>query len=526
MCRRRSLVCDIENRPKELLSADQMARITKSDLVVLDYHLTAGDETDVLPALSILEALADSPHANLVVVYTKHELRKALRDVFIRFRGINSNADFPAEYDGSDLTQWLPEFDNDTLFAYLSGDRESVKTLIAGAHDELRRLGVKEKDINAVVRAGVELWLKRKYAHVAAPIRSDSAGISRSSDSETTPWLHFKNVFIAFVSKSDEQADLIDALESALLAWNPGVLRLIISNARSRMQQRGFAYEQIVIGPDDRQIGLLYHALESEESDSTVRLRDMLRRLFDGVGRELSSDSGEFGARLIQRRLTEAGTVPSAREEQTRFFIEQARAMANVESQGAVKDAQVIAALNAFLCSRDFDSSHLWAGAVFRDEASCQWWICAAPSCEILPRKPLPATWQSDLYPALPMLALRLKVTKTEDALAKATQAKHIFVAGPEGLVALRVLELESGQPRPEMLILHDAGRIDENHIFKAYTVVKGSSDNPELQLNTYRAIAQLRNEYADRFLHQTGHHTSRIGVDFVPFGQEPPASP
>jgi hypothetical protein len=36
--------------------------------------------------------------------------------------------------------------------------------------------------------------------------------------------------------------------------------------------------------------------------------------------------------------------------------------------------------------------------------------------------------------------------------------------------------------------------------------------------LKRFRVIAQLRNEYADRFLHQTGHHSSRIGVDFVPF--------
>lgn len=515
MCHNHSLICDIENRPTEKLTEEQLLRITKADLVILDYHL-ASDETDVRPALSILHTLADSDHANLVVIYTKHELKTAQRDVFIRFRGIDKAADFPAEYDGSDLTQWKPEFDADKLFAYLH-DRKALRQLMDSVETELKALGVKKQDLATVTKTGIELWLQAKYKHVNAPQRSEDAAVARSAETDATPWVYFKNVFVAFVSKTDKDADLIDALETALTAWNPGVLRLVLSKARNRMLQRGFGYERIVAGSSDRQIGLVYRALEGEEP-SAVRLQDMLRRLFDSARRELAADSAEFGARLIRRYMDTAPAVPGESDKLTPFHLEHARAMAHVESTGT--DAQVIGALNAFLCSRPFDGSHLLAGTVFRDTQDSTWWLCAAPSCEIVPREPkADKTWHSDIYPSLPIQALRLEeATSLDSALDKATDAKHIFVQVDRQTVALRVLDPKSAQPRPEMLILHECGRIEEDNTFKAHAIVKG----PELQLKTFRIIAQLRNEYADRFLHQTGQHVSRIGVDFVPFRTTP----
>ena len=511
MCHDRSLVCDVENRASAKLTPEQLHRITKADLVILDYHLTPGDQTDVRPALSILQTLADSDHANLVVIYTKHTLITALRDVFIRFRGIDKKAELPAEYDATDLTEWMPSFDAEKLFAYLH-DRSVLGDLIAAARAELEAFGVKKQDVAAVTKAGVELWLKAKFAHVEAPQRVEGLVVARSTEAEPTPWVHFKNVFVAFVSKTDADADVFDSLEAALTSWNPGILRLILCNARNRMVQRGFDYEKIVVGSPERQIGLLYHALGAEEPNAG--LQEMLRRLFDSARRQLAADSGQFGTRLVRRHMDAATAPPEGDNERTHFYIQHARAMAHVESAGT--DAEIIGALNAFLCSRPFDGSHLFAGTVFRDEQKSTWWLCAAPSCEIVPREPkADKTWRSDIHPSLPMQALRLEeATSLEAALGKATEAKHIFVQFDGRTVPLRVLEQGSGQPRPEMLILHDAGRIDRQQTFKAYAVVKG----PELQARTFRVVAQLRNEYADRFLHQTGHHVSRVGVDFVPF--------
>ena len=44
------------------------------------------------------------------------------------------------------------------------------------------------------------------------------------------------------------------------------------------------------------------------------------------------------------------------------------------------------------------------------------------------------------------------------------------------------------------------------------------AEETSTLAITTVRlqAVGQLRESYADRFLHQLGHHSSRIGVDFV----------
>ena len=70
MFRIQNVLCDIANNAEEL-SVGVLDRIRKSDLVVLDYHLSNTDHTDASEAIRILAQLADSKHFNLVVVYTK-----------------------------------------------------------------------------------------------------------------------------------------------------------------------------------------------------------------------------------------------------------------------------------------------------------------------------------------------------------------------------------------------------------------------------------------------------------------------
>jgi hypothetical protein len=64
------------------------------------------------------------------------------------------------------------------------------------------------------------------------------------------------------------------------------------------------------------------------------------------------------------------------------------------------------------------------------------------------------------------------------------------------------------------MFILTDQGRVDTKNMARAYRIVGG--DMPRLHEVRLHAVAQLRSEYADRFLQQAGHHTSRVGIDFV----------
>lgn len=68
-CRRRHLLCDVQREVEEV-TGTQLDHLGKSDLVVLDYHLDGGAAANPEKAISVLQRLARTPHANLVVVYT------------------------------------------------------------------------------------------------------------------------------------------------------------------------------------------------------------------------------------------------------------------------------------------------------------------------------------------------------------------------------------------------------------------------------------------------------------------------
>ena len=89
-CRARGLMCDVENRYQDA-QANHYAHIETSDLLVLDYHLVPGDDTDSGPALTILGNLAKTPYANLVVVYTAAPALEVIkRGIAAYFHGVLS----------------------------------------------------------------------------------------------------------------------------------------------------------------------------------------------------------------------------------------------------------------------------------------------------------------------------------------------------------------------------------------------------------------------------------------------------
>jgi CheY-like chemotaxis protein len=68
--RDKNIICDIENNQTK--AKRSIERIRKSDLIVLDYHLDEMD-TDPTASIEIIRDLADTPHFNIVALFTKEE---------------------------------------------------------------------------------------------------------------------------------------------------------------------------------------------------------------------------------------------------------------------------------------------------------------------------------------------------------------------------------------------------------------------------------------------------------------------
>lgn len=148
-------MCDVENRYKDTDVA--LSRIETSDLLVLDYHLISSEPDNGGPALEILCKLADSAHANLVVVYTAaDDLQVVKRSVAAAFYGVpvnRVNTDEYLEFSAEKSADFTVEDIEGYLKSGYSGISGSTKGRIAT---------IIGKDPSDVIRQAMEDELRDK----------------------------------------------------------------------------------------------------------------------------------------------------------------------------------------------------------------------------------------------------------------------------------------------------------------------------------------------------------------------------
>ena len=142
------------------------------------------------------------------------------------------------------------------------------------------------------------------------------------------------------------------------------------------------------------------------------------------------------------------------------------------------------------------------------------------PACDLVIRPPAePPTWSGGLHPTKPMIASRLvPLPDLKKALAKAENIRNVFLKIGEAFRAFEAVDEHHG-PDYEFFFLTASGRISHEHgvaSFGASRIVKGEGGKRDLVPATFEIVGQLRPNYASRYLQQTGHRLSRIGVDFL----------
>jgi hypothetical protein len=130
-------------------------------------------------------------------------------------------------------------------------------------------------------------------------------------------------------------------------------------------------------------------------------------------------------------------------------------------------------------------------------------------------------SWAHELDPIMAVTVLRLTSQPFATPLNKAEDGKHIFLqVDGEQARSFEVLEAQTGRPRSEGIFVTNRGQTDADDMLEGYAVRKGASADGVAGIKpiqmVLKAFGQLRPSYADRFLHQLGQHSSRIGVDYV----------
>ena len=262
----------------------------------------------------------------------------------------------------------------------------------------------------------------------------------------------------------------------------------------------------------------IYNALTDllEKDDPAEGVRQVVEKLYarvlDTIGGNLMYEhkACEEGVQLFKSYLE---GEPSKKD----FAERMQQAIELSRNTKPLDKLNVLHALNSYLSTEPFRGDFITNGTLFfeeRNEGEGDWWVCTSPACDMVPR-PLhdEFSYNHSLFPLIPMTALRLQSTG-KASLDTATQGRTIFVKHGDIQRCFHAFNPDTHQPRSAMFMLSTTPVQD--HKFEAYALAINDAKEATTTKKTFVIGGQLRSDYASRLLQQVGHHSSRIGVDFV----------
>ncbi|MFC6281776.1 MULTISPECIES: response regulator receiver domain [Polaromonas] len=510
-CRGKGWLCDVDNGASDK-DQERISHLHQSDLLVVDFHLDPAKQEDPARALQILQQLAQSEHMNLVIIYTAAEPPSVVQEVaFSLGAGVTLDAD-----KFKNGVQWLEDLDPDierTISVQLNtavldnflygkkpnGDSNALRKAIQEA-------GAATGDLqNLVINVLCQLAMETRVTPdvVARRAKQQGARVSFGKKDESF-WVTQGNVFVVVVNKQDEPAVLVERLRSALVAWNPPALQVMMVHARAALERAGRLPDEKVLESSRRQAGWILRILLGETAEiRRTHLQELYDRIFGRLVNTISTSISEFGSKVFEPM---AGVTP----------LLQAATMAGDES---LNEIVVFHALNEHLCSEPHVDDYISTGVVFRSLINGTWdyWVCSSPACDLVPGQ---ATgWDGEMKPLLPITAARLNPIRQSvtvgTLLQDATHCRHLFLSEGGKPIALEIVDSKSRQMRLEMMLVEKEGRI-ENASFSARVLRVDGDGKPTTNNVDFEVVGMLRKDYANRILAESGQQRARIGVDYV----------
>jgi hypothetical protein len=550
MFKSRHMPCDVENNVGDL-TAEDVERIRKSDLIILDYHLTP-ESRDNSKSIQLIRKLALTKHFNIVVLYTlETDLDGVWRDIAASLRcGWREPEDLLGE---SELAQWeeltdrgdLPTASKELLVSYIVGNAPRDWPNRQVIADELVEAGVEKKYAGALIEALIHRGMRERLANDADALVMPERRVFGACEVGRPRWVQSGNCFVALLGKQEFKADehptdadgILRCLDEALADWRPNLLQVLISEIQNILELEALATAEFdYLRDPEIQIGLSYQLLRSLEDDADPAAFDRLMpplqaiidKLVETLRHRLAADGGlgKLATTLLTEELQRISwpVKGTNRKEIGKSVFAAANELARTGKKPPAEE--VFFALNHFLSTEPFRRGHLTTGTIFRKVDAEEFWVCAAPGCDMVVRKPVAQqVWASGIHPVRAMVAVRLHPENgLEGPLAKAERGRHVFVRA-ETNRAFSIVDREIDQPVYEFFFPDDAGRTrpggDGRQSFRAFRVevtdgIPERASDPQFASAEYVVVGQLRPSYASRILQMAGQHLSRIGVDFV----------
>lgn len=545
------LPCDIENEVGEL-TYDVVERIRKSDLIVLDYNLTAGS-TDPSKSISLIRHLSRTRHFNTIVLYT---LEQDLEGVWVDLAcSLKGGWIEPEDHlQGDALAAWgkladagdLPSATRGLIIGHVLAGREDWPDEDRKALEkELLDRQVDRKICNNLIEGLIHLRVRERLRDDAEALSAKGRGMIGRCKADEPRWLQIGNCFVAILGKQSPAHDvqseartILACLDEALANWRPNLLQVLISEIQNILELDALATDEFHLRDPETQISLSYYLLRSMEDGAdpeagerlAAPLQVIIDKLVDTLRQRIANDEElrELAAVLFAEELKRIQWPPKVAKpaDLARSIYQSAGALAQVQTKTRVEN--VLFRLNTFLSTEPFRKGHLTTGTVFRDGETGECWLCASPACDMTLRKPSPQqTWSKALHPMRSMVAVRLHPEDSlGGALNRAELGRQVFVETGDEQLAFSVVDKAIEQPVLEFLFPLDAARAqrlgtDTHPSFQAFRVGVDTSDasrenGRRFGPSRFLVLGQLRPTYANRILQMVGHHLSRIGVDFI----------
>lgn len=503
LCRQKGWLCDVENDIEKILDIEANDHLHQSDLLIVDFHLDAARENDASASIRLLQRLAGSPHFNLAIIYTSGQPEAVALDVAFGLGGGVVATDGEAEAFAEAMEEREDGFVLEPSMQVLKGvvgDGGAIAALNA----EKQRLARHRVRIPEALAAMAHRYFTSRMDARTIALRPQ--GITPTCDTGAeVPWISTPNLFVAVVNKEVQPQELIDRLVSALEAWNPTPLQVLVVQARASLERAGSTHDEAVLSSPLVQAGWLLNVLSSEPPERARRLGDLYGQLFAGLAGQLTSTAGAFGAKVL-------GDAP----------VEDALTGARKLSRLAenTPDAHVFHAANEFLSSTACASEgRIVPGLVFQTQlgqGAKQLWLCTTPSCDLVPGQS-EGGWDGQIGPYKAVYAARLAPisdAELQARLAQATYGRHLFLTIDGTPMAYEIADESKRQAKLEVLFVGDDGRYTGGQ-FEGL-IIRESEGKPAFKAATFRALAQLRPGYANKFLIDAGMQKARIGLSWV----------
>lgn len=512
-----------------------VSHLESSDLLILDYHLDAGNSGE--KAIEILRRLAGNGHFNLVVIYTKDRdetgvgIDRTINDIALGLSARSSITElnpkrvrvfedkmelwdaieegiYDRMYESLDEIAFLKLLEyGDATWQIASGLPEfaSLAQYIGTVPEELK---IKSDEILA------QLMYKRSSALETKMSEKSFGRITIGKEPNQINWIRVDSLFVTVISKENSPSSIPTKLLDALEAWDPVPHRLLMSKMRNALALEGVMAESKILMNKHLQAGWLAEILDSDDAKRRTSVRQNIARHWEGLGGKIEPRVLDFAVKIANYLSKEN------RQDLFKRFDRHSAYEQKIE---------VNLQMNIHACSKTIEGHHLTTGHILRigvASKQCQYWLCLTPACDMEPGQSEMKGWSKRLGGWLPFKAVRLYPAHAAEALKVATRGYHLFLNEDGKTTAYGFSELEKKNVDPtlswEQFFVKDQGRFNDSNTLEMAVIgmSQDTDQGPVFDKKQAVVVAQLRYEYALNLMQRLGAHLSRVGLDFKNYAE------